>query len=112
MMKPWLVALTSAVMGSVLSLSLVGQAQTAKTPSAVAYVSANRVLTETTHGRAEVARIQALQQQRTSELRTKQQALDAVRQQLAQASESAAKGQLQQQEQQQRADLDRASQQA
>ena len=42
-MKALLVAIPAAVLGSVLSLTLVGQAQSTKTPSAVAYVSASRV---------------------------------------------------------------------
>ena len=112
MMKSWLVAVPSALVASVLSLTLVGQAQPARTPSAVAYVNANRLLTESTHGRAEVGRMQALQQQKTSELRAKQQTLEATRQQLSQSADSAARMQLQQQEQQQRTDLERSTQQA
>lgn len=112
MLKPWLVALASAVMGSVLSLTLVGQAQPNRPPSAVAYVNPNRVLTESAHGRSEINRIQALQQSRTTELRTKQQALDATRTQLAQAADPASRARLQQQEQEQRTDLERSTQAA
>jgi len=112
MLKPWLVALASAVMGSVLSISLVGQAQPNRPPSAVAYVNPNRVLNESAHGRSEISRLQALQQRKNTELRTKQQTLEATRTQLAQATDPAARTRLQQQEQEQRTDLERSSQAA
>jgi Skp family chaperone for outer membrane proteins len=111
-MKALLVAIPAAVLGSALSLTLVGQAQNTKTPSAVAYVSANRLLTESIHGRSEAARLQTLQQQKTTELRAKQQALDTTRQQLAQAADAAARSTLQEKEIQQRTDLERSSTQA
>jgi Skp family chaperone for outer membrane proteins len=112
MLKTWLVAVPSAVVGSVLSLTLVGQAQAPKPPSPVAYVNANRVLNESTHGRAEFARLQALQQQKNGELRTKQQALEATRQELAKNPDPAKRTELLLQEQQQRTDFERSSQQA
>ena len=111
-MKSMLIALTSAVLGSILSLAVVGHAQSSKTPSAVAFISANRILNESTHGRSEMGRIQSLQQRANADLRTKQQALEATRQQLAAATDNAVKLTLQQKEQQQRAELERATQQA
>lgn len=111
-MKSFFIAITSALVGSLLSLTVIGQAQTAKTPSAVAYVSPSRILSESTHGRSEAARIQSAQQQRATDLRAKQQALDATRQQLATVTEAAARTQLEQKEQQERTDLERATQQA
>lgn len=112
MLKPWFFALASAVMGSVLSLTLVGQAQPNRLPSAVAYVNPNRVLNESVHGRSEFSRVQALQQRKNTELRTKQQALEATRTQLPQAADAAARARLQQQEQEQRTDLERSTQAA
>ncbi len=112
MMKSWLLAIPSALVASILSITLVGQAQPAKAPSAVAYVNANRVLAESIHGRAELGRLQALQQQKQTELRAKQQTLETTRQQLAQAADAAARTQLQQQEIQQRTDFERSTQQA
>jgi len=111
-MKSSLVAVASALIASIVSLTLVGQAQPAKTPSAVAYVSAARVLTESVQGRAVGGRLQALQQQKATELRAQQQALEATRAQLAKPGDPAARIQLQQQEQQQRVDFERSSQQA
>jgi Skp family chaperone for outer membrane proteins len=111
-MKSFLIAITAAMLGSVFSMAVVGQAQPAKAPSTVALVSANRVLNETTHGRSEVGRLQALQQQRAADLKNKQQALEATRQELASASDPKAKSELQQKEIQQRTELERATQQA
>jgi Skp family chaperone for outer membrane proteins len=79
---------------------------------AVAYVSAQRILAEANDAKAEVAKVQTLQQQKSAELRAKQQALDTLRQQLAQATDVSVRVELQQQELQQRTDLDRASAQA
>jgi outer membrane protein len=108
-MKTVVIALSAALFSSILSLTLAGQAQVAKTPSSIAYVSASRVLRETTHGRSEAARVQQIQQQRTNELRTKQQTLEATRQELTKATDEANRLRLQQQELQQRTDFERAS---
>jgi len=111
-MKAWLIAGIAGIFGSMSSLVLVGHAQSSKAPATVAYVSATRIFTESIHGRSEGARIQTLQQQRTADLRVKQQALDATRQELASANDAAAKSALQQKEIQQRTELERATQQA
>ena len=111
-MKALLFTTGGALLGSMLSFAVVGYAQVAKTPSAVAFVSANRVLTESVHGRSEAARLLALQQQRAADLRAKQQTLEATRQALAKAVDDAAKIEWQQKELQQRTDLERAAQQA
>jgi Skp family chaperone for outer membrane proteins len=111
-MKSILTAVASGVVGAVVSATMVAQAQPTKTPSAAAYISSNRLFTESTQGRAEATRIQTLQRQRAAELRTKAQALEATRQQLASATDPGARTQLAQQEQQQRADLERSTQQA
>ena len=111
-MKSLLIAVTAALMGSTLSFALVGHAQSAKAPSAVAFVSATRLFTETVHGRSEAARLQAMQQQRLQDLRAKQQALDATRQALAGSTDATARVTLQQKEVEQRTDVERATQQA
>jgi outer membrane protein len=112
MIKTSFIAVVSAVIGSILSLTLVGQAQPARTPSAVAYISGNRIAQESAWGRGETSKLQTFQQQKLSELRTKQQTLEATRQQMAQATDPAARMQLLQQEQQQRTDFERSQQQA
>jgi Skp family chaperone for outer membrane proteins len=106
-MKTLLIAFPAAVLGSVLSMTLVGDAQGAKTPSAVAVVSANRVLVESTRGRSEAARLQSLQQQRAGELRTRQIDLEATRQQLSTTADGPGRLALQQKELQQRTDFER-----
>jgi Skp family chaperone for outer membrane proteins len=111
-MKVIATAVASAVLGSALSLTLVGQAQAVKTPSAVAFVSASRILSESTAGKAEATKMQTLQQQKTAELRAKQQTLEATRQQLATTADAGQRLELQQKEIQQRTDLERSTQQA
>jgi Skp family chaperone for outer membrane proteins len=111
-MKSMLTALIGVLIGSILSLAVVGHAQSSKTPSALAFVSANRILNETAHGRSQLGRIQGAQQRANTDLRNKQQALETTRQQLAAATDNAAKLTLQQKEQQQRSELERATQQA
>lgn len=111
MFKPWLVALASAVVGSVLSFTLVGQAQPVRQPPAIAYVSVNKLTTDSTYARGEVARLQRLQQERAADLRSRQQAIEATRQQIVEATDGAVRTQLTGKETQQRADLDRANQQ-
>jgi Skp family chaperone for outer membrane proteins len=111
-MKFMLIAIIGAVLGSTLSLTVVGQAQSSKAPSAVAFISANRILNESTQGRSQLGRIQSLQQRLNADLRTKQQALEETRQQLGAATDNTAKLTLQQKEQQQRTELERTTQQA
>ena len=78
----------------------------------VAYFSSQRLLNEVASARTELARIQAMQQQKNNELRTKQQAIEATRQEYASATDSEARTRLLKQEQDQRADFDRSVQQA
>ena len=75
----------------------------------VAYVSAQRILQESPAGKAQLAKMQAFQQQRTAELRTRQQTLEATRRDLAAATDPARRTTLAQQEQVQRSDLERAT---
>jgi Skp family chaperone for outer membrane proteins len=111
-MKVFITALCSAVVATAASMVFVANAQTTKAPSSVAYISSNRILSESVLGRAEAGRIQAMQQQKTNEVRAKQQELEAARQQAAAAPDAQARIGLQQKEQQLRIDLERATQQA
>ncbi len=101
---------------SVLALTAGGWAiaprQTPQADFRIRYVSSNRILAEATEAKAEVARIQAIQQQKAAELREKQQLLESTRQQLAAATEAELRSKLQQQELQERTDLERATAQA
>jgi Skp family chaperone for outer membrane proteins len=87
-------------------------AQAARPQAAIAYVSSQRIFAETNEGKAAVARAQAFQQQRGTELRSRQQTLESTRLQLAQATDAAARSQLQVQAQNQQTDLERANAQA
>jgi Skp family chaperone for outer membrane proteins len=111
-MKIFLVASSIVLLATVFSMTARGQAPAARGATQIGYISAQRITTESTEGKAGVARLQAMQQQLTAELRTKQQALDSTAQQLAQASDVAARGRLQEQVVQQRTDLERATAQA
>ena len=111
-MKTLLATIPIALLPTLFSLGGSAQAPAARPATAVAYVSGQRIFAESTDGKAEVARVQAMQQQKANELKTRQQTLETVRQQLAQATEGAARTQLQQQELQQRADLEKATMQA
>ena len=106
------ILLTSVGVGALLTAVVAGQALASRPSLAVGYVSAQRVFAESADGKAQVARVQVLQQQRANELRARQQTLESLRKQMAQATENAARVQLQQQELQQRTDLDRATVQA
>jgi Skp family chaperone for outer membrane proteins len=86
-----------------------GSAQTVPRPAAMAYISQGRVLAETADGKAITSRMQGMQQQRAAELRIKQQAWEATRQQVAQASDNEARANLQKQELQQRGEFERAT---
>jgi len=86
-----------------------GLAPQAPAPSiGVAYVSAQRIGTDTVEGRAGVARVNNLQRERSDDLRQKQQVLDATRSQLRLA-QADAREKLQVQERQQRTELERAA---
>jgi Skp family chaperone for outer membrane proteins len=111
-MKSLLIAVTAALMGSTLSFALVGHAQSVRTPASIAFVSASHVFTDTAAGRGHASRLQTMQQQRARDLLTKQQALNATRQELATSTDTTARIALQQKETQQRTDLEQATQQA
>ncbi len=108
-MKLSFVTMSIASLTTIFSLSGAQQAPRGPRTSTIAYVSAQRIVAESNEGKAELARIQAMQQQKASELQAKQQTLEATRQRLAQSSDGSARLQLQQQEQQQRLELERAT---
>jgi Skp family chaperone for outer membrane proteins len=111
-MKTLLMIIPLALVVALLSSAAAGQAPASRGPVTIGYVSAQRIFAEATDAKAEVARMQAVQQQKTSDLRTKQQALETTRQQLAGASDGPTRVQLQQQELQQRTDFERSTVQA
>jgi Skp family chaperone for outer membrane proteins len=94
------------IAGSVLSSAFVRQSNVTTASSPVALVSTQRILTESAEGKAGIARLQAFQQKTTADLRTQQQKIEQIHQQMlsANASEKTA---LQTSEQQQRAELER-----
>lgn len=98
---------------TVLPALAVGVAQQKPSPPAtpVAYVSSQRISNETAEGKAGVARMQALQRERATEVRDKQQALETTRRELA-AAQGDDRVRLQAQEQQQRGEFERAVAQA
>jgi Skp family chaperone for outer membrane proteins len=105
-------------MVALLVLPVAADAQGSQAPAltrpggVIAYVSGQRLSAETTVGKEARGRVQALQQAKTAELKSLQVALETTRQQLANTPDGTARLPLQQQEQQQRADLDRATAQA
>jgi Skp family chaperone for outer membrane proteins len=111
-MKIFLATIPIALLPTLFALVGLAQAPAKRPPLAIGYVSANRILVETTDGKAVAARIQAMQQQKAAELRGKQQTLETTRQQLSQATENQVRANLQQQELQQRLDFERSTAQA
>ena len=87
------ILLTSIGVGALVAAVVAGQALTTRPTLAIGYVSAQRVFAESADGKAQMGRMQALQQQRANELRARQQTLEGLRQQLAQATESATREQ-------------------
>jgi Skp family chaperone for outer membrane proteins len=78
----------------------------------VVYLSSQRLSNETTMGKAGLSRIQALQREKSEDLRVRQQTLEETRRALSQASTPPERARLQVQEQQQQADFARAQAQA
>jgi Skp family chaperone for outer membrane proteins len=84
------------------------QQQPAPASGPVAFVVSQRISNETAEGKAGIARIQALQRARSTDARTRQEALQATRRQIDATQDSAERTRLQAQEQQQRTDLEKA----
>jgi outer membrane protein len=108
----FLSALPAAFVLAFVTFSAEGQTTPSSPVPGVAYVSSQRLLNEVATARTELAQIQALQAQKNSEVRAKQQGIDALRKQIADTSEPAARAQLMKQEDEQRQDLQRSALQA
>src|ERR1700676_4185861 len=111
-MKMAMITMPIALLTTAFSLAAAGQVPPSSATPPIGYISAQRIVAEATAAKAENARLLALQQQRTAELRTKQQTLEATRHQLAQATDSSTRGQLQRQDREQQTDLEHATAQA
>jgi Skp family chaperone for outer membrane proteins len=109
--KTFLAAVSIALLLPAFYLFAAGQSAAPRAPVTIGYVSATRILTESVDAKAEVARLQGIQQQKANDLRGKQLALETTRQQLAQGGDAASRTQLLQQEQTQRLEFERANQQ-
>ena len=88
------------------------QAPTIPTDARVAYVSVQRISTESAAGKAATSRVTALQQQKASELRSKQQAVQETRRLIAQANTPEERTRLAALEVSQQTDFERATAQA
>lgn len=106
------IAMTLVAAGGLGAVVAAGQTPAPRPSFPIGYVNIQRAIAESAAGKAELARVQTLQQQRANELRTRAQTLEGLRSQLAQASDAATRLKLQQQETQQRTDLERATVQA
>jgi Skp family chaperone for outer membrane proteins len=109
-MKTALIAVPIALAAGFFSSAVQGQG--ARAQASIGYVSAQRIFAEATDAKTQISAWQAQQQQRGAELRPRQQALEAIRQQLARTTDAAERTELQKKEQQQKADLDQATAQA
>lgn len=103
-----------AVFGLVVAASASAAAQVPVIPpdARMVYISGARISSESAPGKAGQARVQALQQTRASELRTRQQTLEATRKQLVSATTADERTRLVAQESTQRVDAERFAQQA
>ncbi len=108
----FLASLPAALVLAFVAFKAEGQTQPPTRVPGVVYVSSNRVLNEAIPARTELGRIQTLQQQKNNEIRTKQQTVDGLRVQMAQASDADTRGRLAKQELEARADFERTQQQA
>ena len=81
-------------------------------PSKVAFVSGNRLVAESQDVQGAMKRFRSARQQTLTELRSKQQQLEAARRKLAAAKAGAARADLEKEESQLRAELERATAQA
>ncbi|MFN8065234.1 MAG: OmpH family outer membrane protein [Vicinamibacterales bacterium] len=112
MKNVFLAAIPAAAILAFVAFSAEGQTPQTQAGTKVAYVSTQRVLNEVASARTELGRVQALQQQKANEIRTKQQAVDATRLQMANATDADTRSRLAKQEAEQRADFERTNQQA
>jgi Skp family chaperone for outer membrane proteins len=107
----WLTIPLTVTVGFV-SWAAAGRAATPGEPARLAFISPNRIIAETQEAQADLARFKALQQQKTTDLRTRQRELAVTRQKLAQTTEAATRSELTEQEERQREALEQATSQA
>lgn len=112
MKTAFLAAVPATIALAFVTFTAYGQTAQPAAPQGIVYINSQRILNEVASARTELARVQAMQQQKNSELRTKQQVIDATRQQFATAPDAETRTRLLKQEQDQRADFERATQQA
>lgn len=107
-MKQWI-----SILGVGLAISpwLIGQAGGAA-PGPVAYVSGQRIATESMAGKAAQTRLEAVRQQKTADLKSRQKAIEDTRQKLTAAVPGSEREALQRVLQEQQIELARTSQQA
>ena len=112
MMRSSLFALATAL---VVMLALPASAQRPSpvpAGSRIAYVSGQRLSSQSNDGKAGASRLQALQQEKAADVRAKQQALETVRQQLSRAPDPETRRKLELEESQRRVEFERAVAQA
>jgi Skp family chaperone for outer membrane proteins len=100
------------VLAGMAALTLAAQQGRGTANVNVAYASAQKIMAESAPGKAQLAKLQAFQQQKAAELRGRQQTLESTRRDLAASGDATRRVALQQQEQVQRGDLERATAQA
>jgi Skp family chaperone for outer membrane proteins len=108
----FLSAIPAALVLAFVTYSAEGQTAPSSPVPGVAYISSQRLLNEVAEARTELAKVQALQAQKNSELRAKQQEIEATRRQIAAAADAGARNTLMKQEDEQRQELQRLAQQA
>jgi Skp family chaperone for outer membrane proteins len=107
-MKQWI-----SIIGIGLGISpwLIGQAG-GTAPGPVAYVSGQRIATESIAGKAAQTRLEAVRQQKTADLKSRQKAIEDTRQKLTVAGPGSEREALQRVLQEQQIELARTNQQA
>lgn len=105
-MKTGLIALSLVLPATYAGYSL---RQSAAPAAAIGYISSQRIMAQSAEGRAGLARLQAAQRDKANDLRAKQQALAATRQEIARTNDAAKVAELQRQEQHQRSEFERAA---
>jgi Skp family chaperone for outer membrane proteins len=106
-LKPFLLSVLMLV-----PVEALGQAATIPPDARIAFVSVQRISTESVPGKAAVSRVQTLQQQRATDVRNKQGSIAALQQQLDRATTSEERAKLSAQVATERTELERMVAQA
>ncbi len=110
-MKSALLAIPGMLVATVMSLVTMSQG-TPPPQTTIAYLSPTRIVAGSAEARAEAAKFQTMAKQSAADLNAKRRALETTRQQLAKATNGAARTQLQQREREQLADYERETTEA